>query len=197
MNIRYLNQKKLSSQETAKKTLMIIAMILGDFNLFGVVFGIVNKDKFSIGMFGFFLAIDVLIFWQGVRISRRIDAARRYETIFGSDEDGFVKIGEMATLMKQPDRKILNEVAMLFRKKFFINCSFERNGQPMVIINNAVAGEDVNSGVGFVICTCKNCGTQNRIRAGSMSKCYACHAPLSGVVSSGATGQDKPGEEKK
>ncbi|SNU09950.1 hypothetical protein SAMN06297422_1404 [Lachnospiraceae bacterium] len=182
MNTRYLNERKIASQETVKKIYMIIAMVFGDFNLFGVVLGIIQKEKFMIGMCLFFLIIDALIFWFGVIISKRIDAARRYETIFGSDEDGFVTIGEMSTLMQQPGRKIFNEVSTLFRKKYFINCKLETRGQPMVVIYNAMPGENVNSGVGFIICTCGNCGTQNRIRAGSMSKCYACHAPLSGVV---------------
>ena len=186
MNIRYLNEKKIASQENTKKVYLIIAMFFGDFNLFGVIFNIFEKSRFGVGLFLFFLIIDALIFWHGIRISRRIDAARRYETIFGSDEDGFVTIGEMSTMMQRPGRQIYNEINMLFRKKFFINCRFERSGQPVVIIDNAMPGENVNSGVGFVICTCRNCGTQNRIRAGVMSKCYACQAPISGVINQGS-----------
>ena len=182
MNVRYLNSSKIASQEAKKKTYMIIAMIFGDFNLFGVTLFIINRDAFGIGFFLFWLIINALLFWHAINISRRIDAARRYETIFGSDEDGFVTIGEMSTMMQRPGRQIYKEVNMLFSKKFFINCRLERSGQPVVIIDNAMPGENVNSGVGFVICTCRNCGTQNRIRAGSMSKCYACQAPISGVI---------------
>ncbi|MBP3233323.1 MAG: hypothetical protein J6M65_02695 [Eubacterium sp.] len=182
MNVRYLNGKKIASQETIKKVYLIIAMFFGDFNLFGVIFYIFEKNRFGVILFLCFLIIDALIFWRGIRISRRIDAARRYETIFGSDEDGFVTIGEMSTMMQRPDRQIYNEVNMLFRKKFFINCRLERSGQPVVIIDNAMPGENVNNGVGFVICSCRNCGTKNRIRAGSMSKCCACQAPISGVI---------------
>ncbi len=182
MNTRYLNEKKVASQEVLRKILLIIAMVFGDFNLFGLVYMIFQKDAFGIGFASFFLVVDIIIFCFGVSIGKRIDAVRRYETIFGSDEDGFVTIGEMSTLLQQPGQKIFRELVSLFSSKFFINCTFERRGQPAVIIHNALPGEDVNSGVGFIVCQCPNCGTANRIRAGSMSKCVACQAPVSGVV---------------
>ena len=59
----------------------------------------------------------------------------------------------------------------------------DTNGTPMVYLLDVQANNpQLSDGVGFVICTCGNCGTQNRIRAGSMSKCYACHAPLQGTT---------------
>ena len=91
-------------------------------------------------------------------------------------------IGEMSTLLQKPGKKIFYEVGTLFSSKFFINCTFEKRGQPAVIIFDALPGNDANSGVGFVVCQCSNCGTMNRIRAGSMGKCNACQAPISGIV---------------
>ncbi|MBR6404537.1 MAG: hypothetical protein IKS48_14250 [Eubacterium sp.] len=182
MNIRYLNEKKAASEELKKKILMIIAMILGDFNLFGVVYFIIFKTGWAIVMFSIFLAMDAFIFWLGVKAGRRVEMARRYETIFGSDEDGFVTVGEISSLLQQPGNKILAELKLLFRKKFFLNCNLETKGQPMVYIYNAQPDQNINDGVGFVVCTCGNCGTQNRIRAGAMSRCYACQAPLQGTV---------------
>ena len=190
MNIRYLNEKKIASQETIKKILLIIAVVFGDFNLFGLTLTIVkDRSTFGICFTSFFLIIDIIIFWAGLRVGRLCDAARRYETIFGSDEDGFVTIGEMTTLLKQPPARIFNEVRTLFIRKYFINCAFETRGEPAVIIFDAIQpmnqngmNPNVNNGVGFVVIKCPNCGTLNRVRAGSMGKCIACQAPVSGVV---------------
>jgi hypothetical protein len=123
---------------------------------------------------------DIFTIYRKYRVGTIISAQNLSQ--FGSDEDGFVTIGEMSTLLQQPGQKIFRELVSLFSSKFFINCTFERRGQPAVIIHNAIPGEDVNSGVGFIVCQCPNCGTANRIRAGSMGKCVACQAPISGVV---------------
>ena len=182
MNIRYLNEKKAAAEETLKKTLMILGMILGDFNLFGVVYFIIFKSIGMIIFFLIFLAIDAFIFWLGVKAGRRVEMARRYETIFGSDENGFVTVGEISSLLQQPGDKILAELRTLFRKGFFLNCNLDTKGQPMVYIYNAQLDQSMNDGVGFVVCKCSNCGSMNRIRAGVMGKCYACQAPLQGTV---------------
>ena len=181
MNVRYLNLKTVAKQENLKKTLIIIGMVVADFNLFGVALNIIDFSGFGLGFFGFHFVIGCLIFWWGLMVGKRIDFARRLETIFGSDQDGIVTIGEIATLMNKPGGKIRASMAGLFKKKYFVNCSFQRDPQPAVVIYDAI-NQDVNNGVGFVMCVCPNCGTQNRIRAGSMGKCIACQAPISGVL---------------
>ena len=138
MNVRYLNLKTVAKQENLKKILIIIGMVVADFNLFGVALNIIDFSGFGLGFFGFHFAIGCLIFWWGLMVGKRIDFARRLETIFGSDQDGIVTIGEIATLMNKPGGKIRASMAGLFKKKYFVNCSFQRDPQPAVVIYDAI-----------------------------------------------------------
>ena len=236
MNVRYLNERKIVAEELKKKALLITSMVIGDFFLFGLVDSVMDYNSFNIGMSVFFLILNILIFLKGISIGKRCDRARRYESIFGSDEDGIVTIGEISTMMQVQDRKVYYDVKKLFKKKFFINCNFDMRGNPAVVMYDVtnvqmqnmnpemqqqmmqnyqyqqyadprtmmapptgkqqkVAGvingaktkqlinqQNVNNGVGFVQVICPNCGTMNRLRAGSMGKCVACQAPVKGEV---------------
>lgn len=182
MNIRYLNVGKLYSEEVKKKVLMVTGLVIADFFLFGVVVNIVENNSAAVIMFIVFMFIGLFLFYLGVKVGKKIDMARRYETIFGYDENGIITMGEFSTQLQLPQKKIYRELDAMFRQKYFINCRFETNGQPAVIIFGAQNNTNANNGVGFVICKCRNCGTDNRLRAGSMGRCYACEAPISAVM---------------
>ena len=134
MNVRYLNERKIEAEELKKKALLITSMVIGDFFLFGIVLFVSKKDSFGIGMCLFFVILNALIFLKGISIGKRCDRARRYEAIFGSDEDGIVTIGEISTMMSQPGNKIYNDIKKLFKKKYFINCNFDMRGNPAVVM---------------------------------------------------------------
>ena len=97
---------------------------------------------------------------------------RRYEMIFGADEDGIVTVDELSTQMGKPGYKIFKELEGLFKKGYFSNCNLQQGGKPCVIINNAMI--DGAQGVGFINVQCPNCAGVNRIRVGSYGQCTFC-----------------------
>ncbi|MBO4910092.1 MAG: hypothetical protein J5476_12515 [Lachnospiraceae bacterium] len=176
-NIRYLNEQKIASHDTKRKVQIVIALIFGSFNLFGFVSFIIEKDPGGVALFGILLLPFAYLFWCGINTGILIESARRYETVFGGDRDGFVTVEELSTMFGKPGYKLMAELEKLFRRGYFQNCTLQQGGHPGVVIYDAPIGEN---GVGFIEVKCPNCGGINRIRSGSHSKCTFCGGPVSG-----------------
>ena len=176
-NIRYLNERKIAAHEVKRKIQIVIALIFGSFFMFGFVNGIIEKDPGMAAVGGILLLPFLYMFWCGLKTGFLIEAARRYETVFGSDRDGLVTVEELSTMFGKPGYKLMRELDRIFRRGYFQNCTLQQGGHPGVILYDATVGEN---GVGFIEVRCPNCGGINRIRSGSHSKCTFCGGPVTG-----------------
>lgn len=177
-HIRYLSLSMIAQKRIMQKVLLILGGTLTTFFAFGVVGGIFDYSeglREGIPVYVVLMIPGLLLLYKGFAIGRQIGAARRYETIFSADRDGVVAIGELVGQMGKSEIKIFMELEKLFRTGYFVNCSLQRGGVPCVRIADAMVGE---SGVGFMIVTCSNCGGQSRIRAGSRGACQFCGSPI-------------------
>ena len=179
---KYLSLDFLESQEKKKKRHLIAGWIVTIFFAFGVVAGIMDVDsdlrKYTVIYFIFILP-GLALLWSGYRCGMLNDAARRYETIFDTDRDGIVTMEELSRQINKDTGRIFSELEVLFRKGYFTSCTLQRGGNPCVILSDAMTGE---TGTGFAVVKCSNCGASSRIRAGSRSQCIYCGAPLEDEV---------------
>ena len=111
-------------------------------------------------------------------MSRKVNAALRYETILSGDRNGIVEIRELTGQTGKRQDEVFKELETLFRKGYFQGCTLQLEGTPAIIINDAMVGE---KGTGFAEVRCPKCGGATRIRAGSRGQCAFCHSPIADV----------------
>ena len=175
---RYLSLAAVSAQERKKKRLLITGAILTVFFAYGIIAGIMNQSeglRKGIPLYIICLIPSVLVLLAGFNVGRRIDMAKRFETIFANDRDGVVTFDELARQTAMSETKVFSQLETLFRKGFFQNCSLQSGGVPCVLLGDAMVGE---SGIGFADVVCQSCGASTRIRAGSRGVCAYCGAPV-------------------
>lgn len=184
--IRYLNLNRIEAQEKSAKKFMIFGCILAvffGFAIFACFFRLGSEEPIPMsylpGYVLFFFISGIPIFIS-IKKSNQIKAARRYETIFGSDTDGIITGDELSRQLQKPSFKIFEELDKLFKKGFFQNCNLQLGGNPCVKIDNSIS-QDIK-GTGFVEVKCPSCGGTSRIRADSHTKCTYCGSPLYGKV---------------
>ena len=174
----YLSQVVVFEQERKRKICFIAGAIGACFFLFGIVEGLIGATpalREGLPLYVICFAAFALLLLNGVRVSKRIDAAKRYETIFVADRDGVVTAEELCAQTGKSQDAVFKELETLFQKGFFQNCGLRRGGVPCVIIADAMNGE---SGVGFADVTCASCGATTRMRAGSRGHCPYCGKPI-------------------
>ncbi len=173
---KYISADFLKSQERKKRRHLISGSIITVFFGFGFVGGIFDLGtglREFVPLYLVLMIPGLLLLWSGYRCGRLDEAARRYETIFDTDRDGFVTLEELTRQTNRDGDKIFSELEVLFRKGYFTSCTLQRGGVPCVILADAMTGE---TGTGFAVVKCPNCGAANRIRAGSRSQCTYCGA---------------------
>lgn len=174
----YVNERVIGINAGKRKIFLVLGAVLSCFFLFGIVSGILGTTqglREGLPVYIIFFIPSVFLLLHGVRLGGSIDAARRYDSIFTADSDGFVTMAELQRQTGRSADAILKDLEKLFRKGYFHDCSLERGGEPRVIIANAKAGE---SGIGFAEVSCPHCGGTTRIRAGSRGKCAYCGSDI-------------------
>lgn len=164
-------------QPARRKRFLISGIILTVFFGFGVIGGITGQTeglRQGLTVYLVFLIPSLLLIWKGVSIGKRMDAARRYNSIFLLDTDGFVTLEELTRCTGQTAGAVQKELELLFRKGYFQSCAF-RQGDG-VILSSAVGDRKEE---GFVMVRCPNCGAASRIRAGTTERCPYCGGPVS------------------
>ena len=67
-----------------------------------------------------------LIFAAGIKNKRKLDLARRYDSIFMCDVNGTVTIDEISRQVGKPPFKVLSELEWFFRKGVFRDCTLQK-----------------------------------------------------------------------
>ena len=181
--IRYLNLDRIEKEtNTARKLMKFGYILVGLFfiGILGCMFKLADVPKQNLPVYCILIVPSVIPILIAKAKEKDIKAARRYETIFGSDTDGIITGDELSSQLQKPAFKIFEELDKLFKKGFFQNCNLQLGGNPCVKIDNSI-GQDVD-GTGFVEVRCQNCGGTSRIRADSHTKCTYCGSPLYGKV---------------
>ena len=175
---RYLSEERLVEMEKQKKRSLRWGIGLLIFFLLALAGGLTGDEGFDAGT----VILTVLgigggawLTVKGLLAGRQTEAAKGYERLFSNDRDGVVTLSELARQTGKAPDAVLQELSALFQKNFFRGCVFYRDGEPRVVIGDAMIHE---RGVGFVSVSCPKCGAVSRVRAGSRSFCQFCGAPL-------------------
>ena len=173
----YLDTNTVSKQEQKKKRLLIAGAIITAFFAFGVIGGITGYSedlKDGITIYAVFMIPGLILLYSGYKTGRMNDLARRYETIFSGDRDGFVHIEELTRQTGKDSGKVFSELDSLFGKGYFHDCTLQRGGQAGVILTGRSDGE----GIDFTVVKCESCGGTNRIRKGTAGVCEYCGSDI-------------------
>ena len=169
----YLNKELVVQAQKRRKRCLIGGGVAAGFFLLGMVLGVTSnpdlKQYFTFYCFCFVISLALAVY--GLLSGRPIDLARRYESIFACDTDGFISLDELKKRTGRDEWKIMPELEKLFQKGWFQHCTLQREGNPGVMLSDADKG---SKGVGFVQMECPHCGGTNRLRAGTGGKCEFC-----------------------
>ena len=194
MNPTYIKYNYLSpifeSQRKKSKGFIIAGSIIAGLYTFGTIYSLVmpmpvhgvSRDREEIKIctpiFAAMIIPGLVLLCIGLVMSRKVNAAFRYETILSADRNGIVEIRELTGQTGKSQTEVFKELESLFRKGFFQGCTLQLEGTPAIIINDAMVGE---KGTGFAEIRCLKCGGVTRIRAGSRGQCSYCHSPIEDV----------------
>lgn len=193
MNLNVIKYNYLSpifeSQRKKSKGFIIAGSIIAGLYAFGTIYSLVipmpmpdtNKAleyKQFVPVFAAMIIPGLVLLCIGLVMSRRVNAALRYETILSGDKNGIVEIRELTGQTGKSQSEVLGELERLFRKGYFQGCTLQLEGTPAIIINDAMVGE---TGTGFAEVRCPKCGGSTRIRAGSRGQCSYCHSPIEDI----------------
>ena len=174
LQMNYISERTLESQERKKKRHLVAGFIITGFLAFGVVDDLtdsITKAIDNIWIYVIILVPGLFLLWSGFRCGKLNDSARRYATIFETDRDGVVTMEELTIQTNKNANKIISELEVLFSNGYFESCKLQKGDNPCVILSGTAVGE-VSSG--FIDVKCPDCGALNRIRAGSRSQCIYC-----------------------
>ncbi len=172
------------SQRKKSKGFIVAGSIIAGLYAFGTIYALVMPmPKMSGGLeyrdfapiFAAMILPGLVLLCIGLVMSRKVNTALRYETILSGDKNGIVEISELTGQTGKRQDEVLRELEALFRKGFFQGCTLQLEGNPAIIINDAMVGE---AGTGFAEVRCPKCGGTTRIRAGSRGQCSFCHSPI-------------------
>lgn len=176
---RYLSQDVVKVYEKKKRIQIIVGLIVAGFCFFGIVIGLIENQKDYIMIYGPGIIAGIIVLLFGLKNKEIINCASRYENIFSCDSNGVITIDELSLQTGKGKDKILKELEKLFSQGFFTGCTFQRGGNPCVIISSAMVNE---KGKGFVEVVCPKCKGVTHIRAGSRGKCQYCNSPISDTI---------------
>ena len=180
---RYLVTHRMLIQ-TAKKW---IYLVLGGFWSFLFVVGLCMslfgddptlKDAETRIIVLVMLAVSGLVLWRGLLAAKVVSRGPLYDSIFQMDRDGFVSLQEMVRQTGKDPQQVLKELGLLFDRRCFTNCSFQRLENPGVFLGDALPDD---TPAGYVTVTCTACGATNRLKLGATGACRVCQAPVQGV----------------
>ena len=204
MNPTFIKYNYLSpifeSQRKKSKGFIIAGSVIAGLYSFGTIYSLVvpmpttsknfEYDDFA-PIFAAMIIPGLVLLCIGLVMSRKVNAALRYETILNGDKNGIVEIRELTGQTGKSQEEVFKELEKLFRKGYFQNCTLQLEGSPAIIINDAMVGE---TGAGFAEVRCPKCGGTTRIRAGSRGQCSFCHSPIADVQETGTSGKVNPGQ---
>lgn len=173
---RYLSPEMVAAYEKKKKTQIIVGSIIMGLSFIGIIMGLIEKDPMYFTVYGPGFIAGSIVLLLGLLKARYVTLSRRYETIFSCDNNGTITIDELVLQTGKDKKQIVRELEKLFGLGFFTDCTFQRGGQPCVIISSAMVDE---KGKGFAEVICDQCGGSTRIRSGSRGQCQFCGAPIS------------------
>ena len=173
----YLNETLLRRLQGRQKRCLIGGGIASALFLLMIVMGFTSNPELKgyLPTYAVCLLLSLVPIVYALLSGRRLAAARRYESIFACDADGFISIDELKKRTGKDEWKILRELEALFGKGWFQRCALQREEKPGVLLTDAEAGD---KGVGFLQVTCPHCGGANRLRAGAFGKCDFCGGPI-------------------
>ena len=194
MNPTFIKYNYLSpifeSQRKKAKGFIIAGSIIAGLYAFGTIYSLVlpmnlvssnsefREYRYFTPIFATMIIPGLVLLCIGLVMSRKVNAALRYETILSGDRNGIVEIRELTGQTGKRQDEVFKELETLFRKGYFQGCTLQLEGTPAIIINDAMVGE---KGTGFAEVRCPKCGGATRIRAGGRGQCAFCHSPIADV----------------
>lgn len=173
----YISNDVLGRLSFKKNIQVVVGGFFTTFFVLGIIGGLMKDDQvFWDGLIsGIIILLPfVLLFLSGIRNSRKIGLARRYNLIFMCDGDGTVTVHELANQIGKPSVKVLSQLEWLFRKGVFCDCTLQQGGEPCVILSGRTGSK-----TSFVNVVCEKCNGTTRLRAGTFGKCEYCGSTIS------------------
>lgn len=161
----YISNDVLGRLSFKKNIQVVVGGFFTTFFVLGIIGGLMKDDQvFWDGLIsGIIILLPfVLLFLSGIRNSRKIGLARRYNLIFMCDGDGTVTVHELANQIGKPSVKVLSQLEWLFRKGVFCDCTLQQGGEPCVILSGRTGSK-----TSFVNVVCEKCNGTTRLRAGT------------------------------
>ena len=173
----YISNDVIGRLSFKKNIQVVVGGFFTTFFVLGIIGGLMKDDQvFWDGLIsGIIILLPfVLLFLSGIRNSRKIGLARRYNLIFMCDGDGTVTVHELANQIGKPSVKVLSQLEWLFRKGVFCDCTLQQGGEPCVILSGRTGSK-----TSFVNVVCEKCNGTTRLRAGTFGKCEYCGSAIS------------------
>ena len=173
----YISNDVFGRLSFKKNIQVVVGGFFTTFFVLGIIGGLMKDDQvFWDGLIsGIIILLPfVLLFLSGIRNSRKIGLARRYNLIFMCDGDGTVTVHELANQIGKPSVKVLSQLEWLFRKGVFCDCTLQQGGEPCVILSGRTGSK-----TSFVNVVCEKCNGTTRLRAGTFGKCEYCGSAIS------------------
>lgn len=173
----YISNDVLGRLSFKKNIQVVVGGFFTTFFVLGIIGGLMKDDQvFWDGLISGIIILHpfVLLFLSGIRNSRKIGLARRYNLIFMCDGDGTVTVHELANQIGKPSVKVLSQLEWLFRKGVFCDCTLQQGGEPCVILSGRTGSK-----TSFVNVVCEKCNGTTRLRAGTFGKCEYCGSAIS------------------
>ena len=174
MNERsYLSTHKMTRAAASRKALLIAGgIIVGLFALmFPIAFTTNPELKQNLVFYGVCMLPGLFLIWRGIKLGKQMDMARRFDSVFSCDRDGFVTAAELVHQSGMGEQETMQQLELLFRKGYFERCTLHRHSRVGVELDDAEIGDSAG---GFVNAVCAHCGGTTRLRAGTIGKCDFC-----------------------
>lgn len=170
----YTSEKKMKGSARSGKA-QLICGILGL-----VIFGAGLISGFSdpeLGQHRIIYIILLLPFlwllWQGIGKRRLREAARRYNSLFQGDADGYLPLAQVSAQTGRSTAQVIKDIETLLRKGYLQGCALELGDRPQVVLQGAGGTPAQTQAV-----KCPNCGAVNTKRQGFSCTCAYCGTPI-------------------
>ena len=136
---RYLNENLVYMHEAKHKVQIVVGGILTTFFVFGIVETIIGEIELkNIPVYIIFLIPSLCLLICGIRTGMLLNAARRYEMIFGFDDEGIISVEELSIQMGKPGYKTFRELKKVLERGYLQHCTLRMGGHPYVIMDNSL-----------------------------------------------------------
>lgn len=169
----YLAKGIIERKSASRKALFIAGGIIAVVFalMFPLAFTTNPELKPNLVLYGFCILPGLFLIWRGIKLGKQMDMARRFDSVFSCDRDGFVTAAELVHQSGMGEQETMQQLELLFRKGYFERCTLHRHSRVGVELDDAEIGD---SGGGFVNAICSHCGGTTRLRAGTIGKCDFC-----------------------